>query len=141
MRDASDPTPLPVMDDDPRDEAVRFGRYLLGRPPAAHLVARYVDAIERLELRPDARDRRLLAFVRRHPRALGFVDGGLALRHPGSVVRGRLLVMAAILEADPANADRFLPAAGGHRSLPEVAIAGVRAGVRTAVGLVLLAWI
>ena len=58
---------------------------------------------------PIGRDERTLEFVARHPRLLGIIDGGLALRRPRSVVRQRLLLMAAILEASPDHADRFLP--------------------------------
>jgi hypothetical protein len=92
------------------DEARLFARHLVRRAPDAALVARYGAACARLFPGvPDARDLALLAFVRAHPWSLGPLDAVLALLRPQSLLRARLLVMAAILETTPAHAADFLP--------------------------------
>lgn len=128
------------MTNDPawRDEAERFGAYLAGTTPPAPLIDRYVAAMAATRLQVDRRDQRLLRFVRRHPWSIGFVDGGLALRRPGSAVRAKLLVMTAILEATPDYAPDFLPTARGPLFALYVAFVGLRAGARGIVGSILI---
>ncbi len=86
----------------------------------------------------DRRDQRLLDFMRRHPWSIGLIDGGLALRRPGSAVRAKLLVMSAILEATPDYAPDFLPAARSPLYALYVAWVAVRAGGRGVIGSVLI---
>ena len=94
-----------------RDEGERFGRYLIGDSVSPMLVDRYVSAMRSMHVLAEGRDRRLLGLVERHPWLLGVVDGGLALRRPGSVIRTKLLVMSAILEATPDYTSAFVPGA------------------------------
>ena len=98
-------------------EARTFARYLVGRVPPDESVARYVDASHALFPAPPASEESVLAFARRHPWSVGFLDAASGLLRPGSLLRSKLLVMAAILEASPAFADDFLP-----RSVPPVAL-------------------
>lgn len=91
-------------------EARIFARYLVGRVPAADVVARYCDASRALW--PDAPgpgNAERLAFVRRHPWSVGPLDGAAALLDAGGQLRSKVLVMAAILETTTAHADDFLP--------------------------------
>jgi hypothetical protein len=102
-------TPSP--DRDAREaEARLFAGYLLGRTPGSDLIARYLEA-DRILLASGmtARDRGVIAFARRHPWSLPFLDAAAGLLRPDSFLRRRLLVMAAILEASPECADDFLP--------------------------------
>jgi hypothetical protein len=55
------------------------------------------------------RERKRLTFIRRHPRALGFVDAGLTLVDSASELRHRIYIMFSILESSPHYHDRFLP--------------------------------
>jgi hypothetical protein len=92
------------------EEAAIFARYLVRRSPPADVVARYREAVQRLSLEgAGARDRALLAFVGRHPWSVGCLDAAAALVAPGSRLRQRLLVMAALLETTPEGAAEFLP--------------------------------
>lgn len=123
------------------DEARIFGRYLVGRTPPPELVARFCEASGTLfSAEPPAADAALVAFARRHPWSVGFLDGACALLRPSGLLRGKLLVMSAILETSPAFADEFLP-----RSLPplgllvRVAVSGTAAVVRAAVGTLVYA--
>ena len=105
------------------------------------LIERYVGAIRARSDVVSPSDRRLLRRVAAHPFLLGFVDGGLALRRPTSEVRRRLFVMAAVLETNPRDADRYLPV---RRSPLYLVLAGViayRAALRAAIGSVLVEWL
>lgn len=121
-----------------RGEGECFGRYLIGESVPAVLVERYVSAMGSMGLVAEARDRRLLALVERHPGLLGVVDGGLALRRPGSVIRTKLLVMSAILEATPDYASAFLPTRRSRIYLVYAAFVGVRAAFKGLIGAVLV---
>lgn len=92
-------------------EARTFARYLVGRMPSDDIVARYVDASRTLFPAPPAPEESVLAFARRHPWSVGFLDAASGLLRPGSLLRSKILVMAAILEASPTFADDFLPRA------------------------------
>ena len=129
--------------DDPavRAEAVAFGSYLTGASPSEAEIRRYVAAVHSGRFPVEGRDLRTLAFVARHPRILGLVDGGLGLRRPRSGVRVRILVMAAILEASPTHVDDFLPQRRSPLYLFAMAVVAARAAIRGAVGAILVTWI
>jgi len=124
-----------------RAEAIRFGRYLIGSHPSAIVAARYAQAMASGRFEVVGRDRRTLDFLARHPRLIGMVDGGLALRRPHSAVRLRLLAMAAILEATPEHAGDYLPKGRSPVYIFYVALVAARAGIRGAIGAVLVTWI
>ena len=86
-----------------------FGRYLVGREPPRELVERY-RAANRILLGGTApgSDAAVVAFARRHPWSIPFLDGATGLVRPGSLLRNKILVMAAVLEASPAFAEEFL---------------------------------
>jgi hypothetical protein len=121
------------------DEARLFARHLVRRDPEAALVARYGEACARLfPAAPDATDGALLAFVRAHPWSLGPLDAALALLRPASLLRARLLVMAAILETTPVHAADFLPRPTKLRPLAwRLLVLGVVAVAQVLVGAAL----
>lgn len=125
-------------DDDLRAEGQRFGRYLLGDELAPLLVDRYVAAMRSLELSIDRRDRDLLDLVKHHPRLLGLVDGGLALRRPQSAIRTKLLVMSAILEATPEHMAAFDPVRRRRTYLLYASYVAVRGGFKGLAGAILI---
>jgi len=124
-----------------RDEGERFGRYLIGDSVSPMLVDRYVSAMRSTHVLAEGRDRRLLGLVERHPWLLGVVDGGLALRRPGSVIRTKLLVMSAILEATPDYTSAFLPTRRSRIYVVYAAFVGVRAGCKGLIGALLVSLI
>jgi hypothetical protein len=92
------------------EEAAIFGRYLVGRVPPAELVARYVAANGFVFASPaEAPERALLAFVRQRPWSVGMLDAAAGLRAPAGRLRGKILLLGAILETSPTFADEFLP--------------------------------
>jgi hypothetical protein len=120
-----------------------FGRYLLGRDgtglPAA-ILERYARACGLLFA--DVTDRRDLAvvlFARRHPWSLPFLDGASALLRPESLLRGKLILMLALLETSPDHAGAFLPAPRSWAAcVTRVAARGALGALRAALGLLLL---
>jgi hypothetical protein len=121
------------------EEAAIFARYLVRRAPSAAVVTRYHEAVQRLFPEGDgARDRALLAFVARHPWSVGSLDAAAALVAPGSRLRQRLLVMAALLETTPEGAAEFLPREPTLGALVvRLPVIGLGAVGRLLVGLVL----
>ena len=118
-----------------------FGRYLVGRMPPPELVERYREA-NRILLGGTApgSDAAVLAFARRHPWSIPFLDGAAGLVRPGSLLRNKILVMAAVLEASPAFAEEFLP--GAVRPVPlmlRVLGLGTLAVARAAFGVLVYA--
>jgi hypothetical protein len=126
------------LDESLRDEGERFGRYLNGRPVAPALVDRYVRAMLAKGLVAEGRDRRLLRFVEMHPAWLGIVDGGLALRRPRSVIRTKLLVMSAILEATPDATSAFLPVRRPRLYVFRAVFVGFRGACKGAAGAIVV---
>jgi hypothetical protein len=124
-------------------EAGLFARYLLDRDPPEELIARYIAASEEVFPQlPTADDAALLAFVGRHPGALPFVDAAAGVLRPGSLLRKKILLMAAILEASVHHAREFLaPPPGRGRTLLALSRYALSSGVKLAIGAVMLATI
>lgn len=120
-------------------EARIFGRYLGGRMPPPELIDRYVEANRVLRATSvSARDVALVAFVRRHPWTVSCLDAAAGFFARDGLLRSKLLVMAAILEASPAFADEFLPRPSGRLALVVRLIAlGVVVVVQVGIGTVL----
>ncbi|HJQ82702.1 MAG TPA: hypothetical protein VKA21_01395 [Candidatus Binatia bacterium] len=120
-------------------EAHAFARHLVGRTPPPELVARYCDASALLFPGPDAPvDAAVLGFVRRHPWSVSFLEPAAGFLRPGGLLRNKVLVMSAILEASPAFADEFLFRPVGVVTLAlRVAAVGTLAVLRTVLGLAL----
>jgi hypothetical protein len=132
---------MPPDDASASREAERFAAYLTGRRPSQAEVGLYVRALGTGRFRPSARDARTLSWLDRHPRLIAVVDGGLALRRPQSVVRLRLLVMAAILEASPRHASLFLPERRSRWYVLRAGAVSLRAAIRGVLGAILVTWI
>lgn len=125
-----------------RDEAIRLGRYLVGGAPADELVERYARAHAHVLREPPTRaDEAVLAFVRAHPWSLPLLDAGTAIVPGAPLLRRKLLVMMAILEATPEHAERTLPVdgIGLPRLLLRLGRAGAAAAVKMAAGAALAA--
>ena len=121
-------------------EARAFGRYLVGRTPPVELVARYRAANETLFTEVvTGEDAAIVAYARRHPWSVGPLDAATGLFRPGTALRNKILVMAAILEATPAFADEFLlPPVRPLALALRVAGLGLAAVGRTLFGVALL---
>jgi hypothetical protein len=124
-------------------EAELFGRYLLGVDPAPELIERYLDAVARLfPSSPAPEDAALLKFVEANPGLLRFVDAAAGLMRPESLLRKKILVMAAIVEASVHHADEFLASPPGPvRTVALLAWHGLSAAIKAAIGAAILAMV
>lgn len=119
-------------------EGRALAAYLLGREAGGDTLVRYATAVERLDHPESNADRRLLDRLRRRPALWPLVDAGLALVRPRSHVRRRVVVMLAMLEADPSYADLFLPVERKRSHAFVVGLRMVAAMLRGAIGSVIV---
>ena len=84
--------------------------YLLGQSPSPEIIQRYIEATSTLipERIPPS-DIATVNFVQRHPWSLPYLDAASALLRPQSVLRSKILLMMAVLEATPQFTDAFIP--------------------------------
>jgi hypothetical protein len=95
-------------------EAAVFARYLIGRDITPEIANRYMQAEQRLprkELSPI--DQRVIEFAVAWPWSIASLDAACALLRPQSLLRDKLVRLAAVLEASPEFADEFLPESRG----------------------------
>ncbi len=118
----------------PRDEALLFGRYLLGSTPDEPSLLLFERAMATLPMRLDAKDDNLLRFMLAHPWSIGMIDAWLALTHPYALVRGKIFVMLAIVETQPRYAHLFLPRPRGVWYLGYLGFVGCRAVCNAVLG-------
>lgn len=128
-------------------EAELYARYLLGDalrrgplPPAVNpILERYRRARSEIDPAGASRGERAVAdFAASHPWSLPFLDAACGLVQRHGLLRGRLLLMSALLEASPRFADRFLPRPSGRTRLAlRLAKLSVTATGKAAIGLLL----
>ncbi len=130
-------------------EARVFGRYLMGEAPSDELATRYARAcatlLPRIEAATPARETRDEAVVRiavTRPWTLGCLEAACALGRPDALLRRKLLIMAAVLEAAPDRAEWFIKdRTGAAEAVWVLALAGLRSGARVFIGGILLAFV
>ena len=117
-------------------ECVVFARYLIGYDCPAVIIRRYVVANALLL---DGADDGVVAFALRHPWALPYLDAACGLRLRDGVLRRKLVLLTAILEATTEFADVFLPEPVGRVGFLFWAFRhGVTAFLKGVLGLLLL---
>lgn len=116
-------------------EAKAFGRYIVGREITERAAELYARALA--DTGETGRDA-VAIFAAQHEWSVGPLDAALALVRPGAPLRRRLLLMAAILEAQTDYCDDFLPLERRPLYAARIAAAVLRNAVQAACGLVLL---
>jgi len=92
-----------------KNEATLISKYLICKKPTNDLVNRYVEAnfmlfgTEKLKYKNSE-----LSFIYRHPMSLPYIDAAICLFAPKSILRKKIIVMAAILETTPSFANFFI---------------------------------
>jgi len=93
-----------------RGEARILARYLLSHECPDEVQERYARGTRTLHGALNARGELAVArFALEHPAALPFLDAAAALTGRGRLLRAKLQLMAAVLEASPRFVDEFLP--------------------------------
>ncbi len=114
-------------------ESILIARYLLDCEPAQELQERYEQANRLLfgeTTEPELR------FLHRHPWALPFLDAGAGLLRPESIVRKKIFLMTAILEATTAHAEFFLQGSGSAaRLVGDLIWQGLRSALKITIGI------
>jgi hypothetical protein len=123
---------------DPVREARIFTRYILAREASPRTIELYTTASAQIAGDFDAVDDRIVRFALARPWSLAALDGALALTRPAALLRRKLLLAAAILEARPEYSDAFLPRRRSRSDAVVIACATLRAAAAAAVGFVLL---
>lgn len=122
-------------------ECTVLHRWVLGDPPAAEVVERYVDAHRRLGPRVDGVDP-AVELARRGAHAVGPADAWTRIFRPTSLLRRKATLLVAILECRPETAEAF-EAPRTARSPVAIAVVAAARGVaflgRLALGAALLA--
>lgn len=116
------------------DEAAAYGRYVMGFEIDGAARDAYARAASTLGY--DASDA-ITRFVQRHPWALPGLDAALALTRPDTLLRKKLLLMAAVLETRPEYSAAFLPRDRSWMDVAGVALSVLRAGLLAVFGLIL----
>jgi hypothetical protein len=88
--------------------------YLLDTEPPSEMIERYVAAHRALLGGSSSPE---WEFVRRHPRTLPYLDAAAGFLYPQSLLRRKILLAVAILEASPAYAGFFLAEVEGRAHL------------------------
>ena len=133
-----------VLPNDEESEELRaevrvFATYLVGTAPELSLSERYVAACRKLLEPGTEAEQAAVAWAVRHPGALAHLDGAAGLLRPDSLLRRKLLLVAALLEATPRHADAFLPVRSSAPGLVlRLAWTGIAAAYHALVGAVLL---
>jgi nucleoside-diphosphate-sugar epimerase len=119
-------------------EARIICRYLLRLMPSVDLQTRYAAAHGRLKIELDRDEQRLWRIIERFPSVLRIIDGGLSLINPHGGIRRKIYTMLAILETSPQHYDHFLPKTCTPLQKFKLIWVGLRAGVSTLLGLMLI---
>ena len=117
-----------------------YARYLVGRDATPEVVQRYCRASETM-FESESSGSLIVEFVRQNPWALPFLDAACGLLHSDDMLRKKLLLLMAILEATPTFVEYFLPKNVSIVSLfVGVVLNGCRAVFKIPVGLLLYRW-
>ncbi len=119
----------------------RSPRIFWGSQPTEEPASFTDEAVARRAPSANDHNQRILQFALAHPRLLGALDVALALTEPGSDLRRRLLLMAAVIETQPRYAERFLSCDRSKLYPLVLLLVGLRAAARAAVGLLLLRFV
>ncbi|OJJ18330.1 hypothetical protein BKI52_26290 [marine bacterium AO1-C] len=123
---------------DLEQEAGILANYLLGKKPNQDVIDLYMQAMQTVALQYLPKDHKLMNLVTRKRFLLPYIDAGLGISYPNSVVRYKLLLMSAILETQPQYAALFLNQKRSWLYLFVIGWVGVRSVWKAMIGWVLL---
>ena len=121
-----------------KKEAQIFGKYLIGVSTNDASTLLYLKAIEARMLSCEGRDKKLEQFILKFPFWIGFVDAALALTCKQSVLRKKIFVMLAVLEASTEYTKFFLAKKGSFFTMIKIFAVGARSVYRFVIGFFLV---
>ncbi len=119
-------------------EADQIALHVVGEHAGDREKELYSRAMVKLSPRLTEAEGALWGSMVRSRRTMAWADAGLALIRPSSVLRRKLLVMVAILEASPGFAGHFLPRRCPPQGALPVAAAAIRGAFRGVAGVILV---
>ena len=119
-------------------EAMIIGSYLLSHKPEDILIERYIKSNTARQLEFEHDDISLWSFIEKYPHTIGLVDSGLALSNPDSVIRQKIILMLAIIEATPENSKNFIPQKRNLFYLVVIMITALKSTIKGMFGLLLI---
>jgi hypothetical protein len=118
-------------------EARLFARYLIDCEPPPEMIVRYINANRKLCA--DAAigiDVKMMKYAVTHPWSVPFLDAAAGFLRPDSLLRKRIYIMAAVLEASTMYSHRFLPQAlSPIRLFVHLVVNGVAVGIKVIIGI------
>lgn len=122
----------------PEQEADFFGKYIIKKSPNEYVKQQYVKALQNSASQIQISDKKIAEFLYRNQWSLGCIDSGLALLTPHSEIRKRIYIIFALLESSPEYVDYFLPKKRNLFYLFILFFVGVRAIVKSLIGVLLI---
>lgn len=126
-----------------KKEARLFARYLLDCEPPPDMVDRYIDANRKLGIDAViAYDTKIMEFALTHSWSVPFLDAAAGFLQPDALLRKKIYVMAAVLEASPQYVKDFLPAYLSALMLfVQLIRSGLLAGIKVLIGIPLFLFV
>ena len=119
-------------------EAQVIATYLLGKKANGQVINLYQQAMQVLELNYINKDRKILQLLMKRRYLLPYLDAGLAILRPNSVVRQKILVMSAIIETQYQYASLFLNQKLSCFYLFSIALVGTMCILKSLLGIILV---
>ncbi len=119
-------------------EAEIFGKYIIGSPINKEVVDFYYQSINKNPINGNAKETYLLEKCIKKPYLLPYYDAALSIQDPEHLIKRRLIRMFAILETRTEYADLFLGRKFTKLYLLKIAWIGIRAVLKTAVGIIII---
>ena len=123
---------------DLHSEANLLGKYIIGKKINTETSEAYADSFSVSQLTISDNEQRILKKCIDKPYLLPYYDAALSIKNPNHLLKQKLLRMFAILETRPEYADQFLGRNFSRIYFLKIALVGVRAVLRTIVGLIIL---
>ena len=121
-----------------RREANIFGRYILKKQPNDYCIFLYEQAMQRLNISLDSKEKRILKFILKNIWSIGMIDASLAMFDRNSQIRKKIFVMLAILETSPDYCEYFIPNKASPLYIIYIYIMGCKAILKALAGRLLL---
>ena len=119
-------------------EATKITNYLLAIPLQNQEQYLYSDAMDKFQLEITKVEKCILNSMLKSKWRMALLDSALAIKKPQSVIRRKIFIMTAILEASPNYTNYFLPRNFSFAYYFKLAYVGTRALFKILIGLVYL---